>query len=237
MARRILRCIVRFLFRLLCRLSIEGLDCANVQGGAILAANHLSRLDAPLVFAIAPREDITGLVADKYLRSIWIRPLVEAVRGIWINREQADFQALRAALQYLRSGGMLGIAPEGTRSHSGNLQPAKTGAAYLARKAGVPIIPAAIWGTESAIAKLLRLQRPRIHVRFGPPFYLPPLNRGDRSQALQRDTDEIMCRIAALLPEEYRGVYARHPRLFELLNERISVSLPMRQPIREINHK
>ncbi len=219
MARRILRYIVRFLFHLLCRLNVEDIECANVEGGAILVANHLSRLDAPLVFAIAPRADITGLVADKYLKSFWIRPLVEAVRGIWINREQADFQALRAALQYLRSGGMLGIAPEGTRSRSGGLQPAKTGAAFLAQKAGVPIIPVAIWGTESAIAKLLRLQRPHIYIRFGPPFYLSASNRGDRSRALQRDTDEIMCRIAALLPAEYRGVYAHHPRLLELLNE------------------
>lgn len=219
MARKILRGIVRLLFRLLCRLSVEGLECTNIQGGAILAANHLSRLDAPLVFAITPRDDITGLVADKYLKNIWVRPLVEAVKGIWIHREDADFQALRAALQYLRSGGMLGIAPEGTRSHTGSLQLAKTGAAYLAQKAGVPVIPTAIWGTESAVAKLLRLQRPRIYVRFGAPFYLPPLDRDNRGRALQRDTDEIMCRIAALLPVKYRGVYAHHPRLRELLNE------------------
>jgi 1-acyl-sn-glycerol-3-phosphate acyltransferase len=89
--------------------------------------------------------------------------------------------------------------------------------AYLADRAGVPIIPVGVTGTWRAVPKVLLLQRPRITVRFGKPFTLQPLTRENRSAALQNNTDEIMARIAALLPPEYRGVYAEHPRLLELL--------------------
>jgi 1-acyl-sn-glycerol-3-phosphate acyltransferase len=63
----------------------------------------------------------------------------------------------------------------------------------------------------------LRLARPHLYVRFGTPFTLPLLDRKSREASLQCNTDEIMCRIAAMLPEMYRGVYAQHPRLKELL--------------------
>jgi 1-acyl-sn-glycerol-3-phosphate acyltransferase len=217
MLRSFLRSIVRFLFALLTHLETEGLENVPSQGGAILAANHLSRVDSPLVFALIKREDVTGLVADKYQKNLFLRPMIEAVGGIWINREQADFQALRAAREYLQKGGLLGIAPEGTRSHTGALRQAKTGVAYLADKANVPIVPVAIWGTERTFKELKYFRRAHIKVRVGESFRLPPLDRSDRSSSLQRNTDELVCRIAALLPLEYRGVYADHPRLQEIL--------------------
>jgi 1-acyl-sn-glycerol-3-phosphate acyltransferase len=217
--RAALRSIIRFLFNLLTLVEIEGLDNIPTSGGAILSANHLGRLDSPLVFMFLEREDASGLVADKYKRYILLRPLIDAVGGIWINREEADFQALRVARQYLQSGGMLGIAPEGTRSKTGALMAAKTGVAYLADKAGVPIIPVGITGTEKAFRELFRFHRPRLTVRFGKPFSLPPLERGERSTMLRANTDEIMCRIAALLPEVYRGVYRDYPRVKELLSK------------------
>jgi len=218
MLRSALLSIVRFLFGLLTHLEKEGLGNVPEKGGAILAANHLSRVDAPLVFALVKRNDTTGLVADKYKKHIFLRPLIEAVHGIWINREQADFQALRAAREYMQKGGLLGIAPEGTRSRTGALRQAKTGVAYLADRAAVPIVPIAIWGTEKTFSELYRFRRARVKIRFGKPFSLPPLERGNRSGALKHNTDEIMCRIAAMLPPEYRGVYADHPRLKELLD-------------------
>jgi len=217
MLRSFLRSIVRFLFALLTLLESEGLENVPAEGGAILAANHLSRVDSPLMFGLIEREDVTGLVADKYQKNLFLHPLIEAVGGIWINREQADFQALRVAREYLQKGGLLGIAPEGTRSRTGALRQAKTGVAYLAEKARVPIVPVAIWGTEKTFKELKHFRRARINVRVGEPFMLPPLDRGDRGGSLQRNTDELVCRIAALLPSEYRGVYAEHPCLQELL--------------------
>jgi len=90
---------------------------------------------------------------------------------------------------------------------------AKTGVAYLADKAGAPVIPAAIAGTDQIFQAWGKLRRPKVVLRFGEPFRLPPLDRKNRAAQLQENTDAIMLRIAAMLPEEYRGVYADDPRL------------------------
>jgi 1-acyl-sn-glycerol-3-phosphate acyltransferase len=204
---------------LLTRLEVIGLENVPLQGGCILATNHLSRLDPPLLFMLIERDDLTALVADKYQKYPFIPWFVNTLNGIWIHREEADFRALKAARQYLQQGGLLGIAPEGTRSRSRKLLPGKPGVAYLADKADVPVIPVAVSGTEGAIFKIFTFRRPRIRVVFGKPFKLPPLGRGQKEMGLERNTDEIMCRIAALLPPQYRGVYADHPRLKEILAE------------------
>ncbi len=216
--RAFLRTFFTLLFKLISRLEIQGLENIPAQGGCILAVNHLHILDAPLVFSLLERTDATGLVADKHKKNPFLRWIVNGVHGVWINREDADLQALRVAREYLEQGGMLGIAPEGTRSRSGMLIPAKTGVAYLAEKANVPIVPIALWGTETTFSMLRRLQRSVIHVHIGKPFYLPPLDRKDRTAAMQRNTEELMCRIAAMLPPQYRGAYAGHPRLPEYLS-------------------
>jgi 1-acyl-sn-glycerol-3-phosphate acyltransferase len=218
MIRQFLHAVANLLFKLLARVEVVGLENLPSQGGCIVASNHLSRIDPPLVFALGERQDMTALVADKYKRNLFIRPLIVGVGGIWINRDEADVHALREARQFLRDGGVLGIAPEGTRSRTGALIQAKTGTAYLADKAGVPVVPAAIYGSESAIRQLFHLRRPAIHIEFGKPFMLEPVSRSNRDTDLQRNTDEIMCRIAAMLPERYWGVYAGHARLKELLN-------------------
>jgi len=217
MQRKIIRFITRLFFKLFTRLEVIGMENIPDQGGCLLAVNHLSRVDAPLIFSLLDREDATSLVADKYINHPFYKWIVNAVNGIWINREQADFSALRVARNYLKAGGLLGIAPEGTRSRNGALISAKTGVAYLADKAGVPVIPAAISGTDKTVRDLLRLKRPSITVRFGEPVDLLPLERGDRTSTLQHNTDEIMCRIAAMLPAQYHGVYAHYSRLQELL--------------------
>jgi 1-acyl-sn-glycerol-3-phosphate acyltransferase len=215
--RAIFRTIIRFLFALLTHINVEGRENIPKQGGAILAANHQGLIDSPLIFIMLDRNDVTGLVADKYKKKPIFPWLVSVVDGIWINREEADVHAMRAARDYLKNGGLLGIAPEGTRSHTGGLIPAKTGVAYLADKSNVPIIPIAIAGTEKLFDELFHLRRPHLMIHFGEAFRLPPLERSERSEVLQRNTDEIMCRIAAMLPPDYWGVYADHPRLKELL--------------------
>lgn len=221
--RALLRAILRFLFSLLTHLDVEGLGHIPGTGPAIIAANHISILDAPLVFMLLERSDATGLVADKYLRNPFIRWLVNRVRGIWINRDAADLKAMRAAVEYLEEGGLLGIAPEGTRSHTAALSQAKTGVAFLAEKANksigfpIPIVPVAISGTDRAFLELAHWRRPGVRVTVGEPFILPALEKTGRAEALQHNTDEVMSRIAAMLPESYRGAYASHPRVLELV--------------------
>jgi 1-acyl-sn-glycerol-3-phosphate acyltransferase len=185
-----------------------------------VAVNHLNILDPPLVFAMLPRQDATALAADKHKKNPFLRWIVEAVDGIWINREGSDLHALRQAQAHLQGGGLLGIAPEGTRSPTGALIPAKTGVAFLADRTGAPVVPAAVTGTETALRQLMRLRRPAVRIEFGELFRLRPVARKTRDADLQRNTDEIMCRIAVMLPERYRGAYAGHPRLKELLEGR-----------------
>lgn len=219
--RKILKSFISFLFKLLSHIEVTGLERVPPVGGCILVSNHLSRVDPALIFILVDREDMTALVADKYLRYPFFRWLVNQVGGIWLHREEADLNALRQAQKFLEDGGLLGIAPEGTRSQSRALTRAKTGVAYLVYRSRVPVLPAAITGTEIAFRQLLCLHRPRIRIEFGEPFHLPPIDRSSRSTGLQHNTDEIMCRIAALLPQAYRGVYVDHPRLGELLNPRV----------------
>ena len=219
--RSVLKKFFRLVFRVLTRLQVEGMENIPPSGGYLLAANHLSVVDAPLVFALLERDDITGLVAKKHLKNPLFRSLVNAVGGIWLNRDEADTRALRAAVAHLQGGGMLGISPEGTRSRETQAMiAAKNGVTYLADKANVPIIPVAVWGTESTFTDLFKFRRPRLSMRVGKPFSLSPITRASRDAALRSNTEEIMCRIAALLPAQYHGVYADHPRLLQLLAER-----------------
>lgn len=218
---RYFRPLLRFLLRLFVRIDLKGLEAAPKTGGLIVAGNHLGRLDPFLVYVALDRDDIIMLVAEKYQRSALARWMVKLVDGIFVDRFNADFHALRLVLNRLKKGGILVMSPEGTRSKTGGLIEGRPGAAYLAAKSGLPVVPVAEWGGEDhqVLDRLRRLRRAEIHVRVGAAFCLPPLPKEDRELALRAYTDEIMCQIAALLPPEQRGIYARHPRLFELLGE------------------
>jgi 1-acyl-sn-glycerol-3-phosphate acyltransferase len=219
MHRRIIIAIISLIFKLFCRVQVLGLENVPRQGAVILAINHISLADPPLATVVVNRPDMTALVGDTHQKVLPLRWLVNLMGGIWINREGADIHALRQALDFLAKGGLLGIAPEGTRSRVASMIPAKTGVAYLADKARVPVIPAAISGSEVVFHEMLLFHHPRLIIQFGQPFYLPALDRKDREAGLQRNTDEIMCRIAAMLPAEYWGAYRDHPRLAELIEQ------------------
>ena len=216
-----IRLIARIVLPLIARVELVGFENIPKTGGAIVATNHLGRLDAILGMVLANRDDVIMLVAEKYQAHAFWRWVVEEVDGIWLNRNETDFHALRLVHRRLRQGGILAIAPEGTRSRTESLLPGKSGTAYLAARANVPVLPAAITGTEDRLVqeKLRRLQRLHVTVTVGEPFILSPMDRENRDAYLQAGTDEIMCRIAALLPPRHRGVYASHPRLQALLQE------------------
>lgn len=229
MKRATLARIVRFLFHALTRTVYEGVENLPATGGLIVATNHLSQLDTPLLMINPGRsEDLTALVTDKYQRFGFMRWFVNTAGGIWIDRTKADFSAFRAAIDAIKAGRAVGIAPEGTRSTSGGLQQGKPGTILLALKSEAPIVPVGIHGTEAGFNKIFTLRRPHFTARFGRPFTLPPVSRENREQAMQDLTDEIMCQIAALLPESYRGYYRDFPRVRELLAEQAGRPAPSR---------
>lgn len=218
MKRRTLFNIVRFLLHHLTRCEYVGIENLPKEGGVILATNHLSQLDTPVLMLNPGRPDITALVTTKYQSFLFMRWFINTANGIWIDRTKADFTAFRAAIDELRKGKVLGIAPEGTRSRDYQLQQGKPGTILLALKTDAPIVPVAITGTETGFHKIFRFQKPHFTIRVGKPFHLPALSRDNREEAMQELTDEIMCRIAVMLPEEYRGFYRNHPRVKELLS-------------------
>jgi 1-acyl-sn-glycerol-3-phosphate acyltransferase len=213
--------LIKLFVRVSSRKEVYGSEYVPAEGSFVIASNHLGRLDAFYTYYFIDRDDIIMLAAEKYKKLAIARWFATQLDAIWVDRYNADFAAIREALKRLKAGGVLVLAPEGTRSKSGALQQARPGGGYLAAKAGVPIIPVALTGTEDAHvrAQLRRFRRPHVVLRVGPPFRLPAIPNENREAALQEYTDEIMCRIAALLPNSYRGVYADHPRLKALLDE------------------
>jgi len=219
MKRQTLQKLIKWLVKVLTRTSFLGLEHVPTSGALIVATNHMSYIDIPLLFVNPARPDITALVTTKYQRHFLFSWLVKVANAIWINRDIADFSAMRTASQALQEGKALGISPEGTRSHTSQLLPGKPGILLLALKSNAPIVPVAIYGTEKVFRRAFTFQRPRLTVHFGPAFHLPPLEKQNREQQQQHNIDEIMCRIAALMPEKHWGHYKDHPRLKELMKE------------------
>jgi 1-acyl-sn-glycerol-3-phosphate acyltransferase len=220
---RIFRFIIRLLMNLLGSVELVGFEKLPRTGGYIIAANHIGRLDAALAYYIIDRPDVIMVVAEKYEKYAFYRWLVRLTNGMFIDRQNANIGAIRETLRRLQQGGVFTITPEGTRSKSGNLIEGKPGAIYLAWKAGVPVLPVALTGTEDAVVveRLKHFKRLRVKAVAGEPFTLPTEVKGrDRDAVMQQYTDEVMCQIAALLPPERRGIYAEHPRLKELLAEK-----------------
>ena len=218
MKRETLRKLVNIVFHAIAKLEFVGGENIPAHGGIILATNHMSRLDIPLLFLNPPRSDITALVTDKYQSYPFFKWFTETAEGIWIDRTKADFAAFRLAAEVIQAGKALGIAPEGTRSDTASLLEAKEGTALLAIRTNTPVVPVAIAGSENAVSQFKRLRRPHIVTHFGAPIPPPVLTRENREAALQRYTDEIMCQMAAMLPPSYHGFYAGHPRLKEILS-------------------
>lgn len=215
-----LRSIVRFIMKIIADVEVHGVE-KMPEGNFIAAANHLGRLDTAALLCVIEREDLILPVAEKYRNHPFFGAIGRAANAIWLNRFEADYSALREILTRMEKGGMLVIAPEGTRSRTEALQEGKLGVAFLAGKSGYSVLPVAVTGTEDrgVIENLKNFRRLKIVIRGGDPFKIEiPKGRG-REQAMRAATDEIMCRIGALLPEKYRGVYADHPRLQELLGE------------------
>ncbi len=199
-----------------------GMENMPATGGIIVATNHMSRIDIPLLFALPVRPDITALVTDKYQNYPFFKWFAITAGGIWIDRTKADFTAFRQAAEVIASGRALGIAPEGTRSE-GELLEGKSGTVLLALKTGAPVFPVGISGTETCNHEWKRLHRPRLTVHIGPALNFAPLERERRDEQLQEYTTELMCQIAALLPEKYRGFYRGHPRVREIIVSRAGI--------------
>lgn len=187
------------------RYQVTGVEHVPEDGPLIVVANHLNNADPPLLGAAIPRR----------IRFMAKQELFETGAGVFyrwfgafpVRRFEADLAALRQAQSILKEGGVIGMFPEGHRSHGGGMGPPHLGTALIALRSGAPLLPVGITGTEAIRTPKVLLQNPRIRVVIGKPFGLPTPRR--ITAALVEDgTDQIMRRIAALLPPRYRGLYA-----------------------------
>jgi len=220
-----MRNFIRQLFRLLvnaiARVDANGYENLPKEGSFVIATNHLGILDAPIAFYALDYWDMFVLIGEKWEKVALFRWLGKYFNFIFIDRHNPDIKTLRKVISLMEKDNILVIAPEGTRSRTGSLIEAKPGVSYLASKLNRPIVPVAITGTEdkALFGNLKKLRRAHFTLTAGPAFTLPPLPRENRDEVMKQYTDEIMCHIASLLPESYRGFYAEHPRLKELLQQ------------------
>jgi 1-acyl-sn-glycerol-3-phosphate acyltransferase len=211
-ARRQFRRLVRWLLRLLVyaftRPVVSGIEKIPRKGPCLVVTNHLG--DADLVLGLVHSPVDVEVVAKSELYDFPILGwLMDAYGVIWTHRGQPDRRAIRVILQALEEGRIVGIAPEGRESLTGALEEGLGGAAYLASKSGAPLLPIVFTGTDntSMYSNMQRLRKTAVSMTVGEVFRLD-WSGEDKKLATRRGTEEIMQRLAALLPKEYRGVYS-----------------------------
>ncbi len=206
--RALARPTIRLLFRLLSHIELRGLERIPRSGAYLVAANHISLYEPPLILSFWPCAlEVVGAVEvlDRPLQG----QLMRMYGAIPVHRGSADRRLLKAMVSLLRAGRAVLIFPEGGRSHSPGMRRAWNGVAYVAGKAEVPVVPVGVTGTEHLTEAMRRGRRARLTMTVGETIHLPrvPWGRPERKAALQANTERVMRAIAALLPPGYRGVY------------------------------
>ena len=198
---QILRWIAIFAFHIANRVRLKGRYHVPRQGGFILAPNHLSWTDIPLV-AMHLNRKVVYMAKEEYFtgRMTW---LVRFLGSFPVKRGEGDRQALRTGEEQLKKGNILGIFPEGTRSRTRAIAQAHAGMGMIALRTGVPVVPVAIWGSENALKKF----RSPITIAYGEPIVFKPKGKKITREDIDEATNTVMQKIAEMLPPEYRGVY------------------------------
>ena len=204
---RLANVILRLLIKLLLDCEVEGVENLPEEGPLIVIQNHMISIDTVIGAAFVDRE-IMGMSKVENYRNPLVSALFKAYGTFPVRRGEVDRQALRTSLAVLKEGKVLMAAPEGTRSKTRTLQKGKDGLSYIVVKSGAPIVPLAIWGQEEFWNQLRRLRRTTVKVVFGKAFALDPGAGKLTREQLTQMTHEMMYRIAALMPANYRGYYS-----------------------------
>lgn len=181
-AYKIVRFIVTSFCRTWCRMTIEGRENVPASGPFLLAPTHRSILDTPIASGVTNRR-MRFMGADKYWKNKAFGRLLTALGGFPVSRGTADREALRRCIAVLEGGEPLVLFPEGERKSGPIVQPLFDGATYVAVKAGVPIVPVGIGGSERAMPKGAKYIRPRkLYVVIGKPMPVPQISASPKEQ-------------------------------------------------------
>lgn len=208
LAHRIVLAGFKVLTRLLCRIDGAQLKRVPDRGPLILVTNHTNLVEVPLIYTHLLPRPVTCLVASYRWENRFLRWLLDGTGMIPLHRGEPDVTALRTGLARLERGEIVIIAPEGTRSKTGQLQRAKAGVVLLALRSGAPLLPLVFHGHEGFDENVRRLRRTDFHIVVGKPFRLEARGAKVTKAVRQEMVDEIMGQLARLLPPANRGVYA-----------------------------
>jgi 1-acyl-sn-glycerol-3-phosphate acyltransferase len=206
--RRALTLFFKGLFKLVTKIEVRGLEHVPARGPLICASNHLHNID-PVFAGIVLPWPMDPLALTDLLRVKGTGTLLRLYGVIPVDRKARNGVPLELAVQALNRGRIVLLMPEGRISVTGALERARSGVAYLALIAGVPVLPIALAGTESALSELRKFRRPRLTITIGKPMYFgkESLAQAGGRRRFREVTDQVMYRIAEMLPERYRGVY------------------------------
>lgn len=207
LARKIILFIIRGIMKLLLRFDVSGVDRLPRSGPLIIIINHIAFFD-PVVCSRLPRL-LTPIAKKEAFRNPFFAWVMNRYGVIPIARGEVDLHALKSALRVLKQGGTILLAPEGTRSPTGQLQRAKGGATMLALRSGAAVVPVGVTGTDRLQTHWRRGRRAPVCLSVGEAFRLRTTTRGRvKREEMERITEEVMYRLAAQLPPEYRGIYS-----------------------------
>jgi 1-acyl-sn-glycerol-3-phosphate acyltransferase len=199
-------------FHILFSWKVEGKENIPLTGPLILITNHVNLFDPFFLIFSFPRW-INFMAKEELFRSPFLRPWLRWAGSLSINREGKvgeKQKMLKSARDALEKGLILGMFPEGGRSHDSKLKKGKSGSAVIASKTNVPVLPVGIVGTDKIKGISWLWKRPRIVVNIGKPFKLPPASGKMSKSQMELLTTQLMREIAALLPPEYQGAYGKH---------------------------
>ena len=210
LSRPAIKAVFRVIFHILGRVKVIGKENIPYRRPYVVAMNHISIFDPPLIGAFWPEQlEIVG-AAD-----VFEKPgqgqILKIYGVIPVHRGEYDRSLMQRVITAINCGHPLLIAPEGGRSHVTAIRRALPGVAYIIEKTEVPVVPAGLVGTTDDFwQRAKRGERPRLEMRIGKPFSLPAITEkgAARREARQRNADLVMQYVAGLLPEDYRGVYA-----------------------------
>ena len=205
---RIVNSTMKSITRILCRVDDSQLGRVPKKGPLILVANHINFLEVPIMYTHLMPRPLTGFAKAE----TWENPAMALLFDLWnaipLRRGDVDLEAMRRAIQVLQGGGILAVAPEGTRSGDGRLRRGHPGVVLLAEMSSAPLLPVVYYGGERFKENIGRLRRTEFNIVVGQPFSLRTGGVRLSHDLRQQITDEIMYQLAALLPPAYRGYYS-----------------------------
>jgi len=214
---RIFLFLLRVLMKLLLRCEVSNTENVPRSGPVVVIINHVGWLDPLAASGSFPRI-VVPMAKQEIFSWFFAGWVMRTYRAIPVKRDGVDAGAVKSALRVLKQGGVLLLAPEGTRSRNCQLQPGKDGAVVLALRTNAAIVPVGVTGTQLVESHWKRLRRAPIRLSIGKPFRLRPSSangqgRRDDTEAMTR---EVMYRLARQLPEAWRGVYANAEEATEI---------------------